>query len=206
MSDAQNLVPTPEELAAEQAGLKAVQEDEIRAEIIADLGFDEEADAELIDKLVAREVGHRKKLSSAIGQKVKIRAERDEFRAKAEPPKKEPAMQEKQSEGFSLKDSRALANVHDDDIDFVVNFANINKISISGAVKNDDVQVILKDHQEKRETAAATNTGGGRRGVSEVPDEVLIDKIKKGELDIDDMPKVARAIMEQRRKAVREQS
>lgn len=73
---------TPEELAAEQAALAESKEVEIREKIVAEFGFDEVDDFERIDKLVAKELSHREKLSSAIGQKIKHRAEADELRKK----------------------------------------------------------------------------------------------------------------------------
>lgn len=64
-----------EELAAEQAALQESKEDEVRSKIIAEFGFDEVDDIERIDKLVAKELEHSKKMSQAIGQKIKWRTE-----------------------------------------------------------------------------------------------------------------------------------
>ena len=66
---------SPEELAAEQEALQENKEDEIRASIITEYGFDEVDDVDRIEKLVAKEMEHSKKLSSAIGQKIKWRTE-----------------------------------------------------------------------------------------------------------------------------------
>lgn len=74
------------ELVAEQEATKEVKEEEVRASIIAEYGFDEVDDAERIDKLVAKEVEHSKKLSSAIGQKIKHRTEAEELRKKVATP------------------------------------------------------------------------------------------------------------------------
>lgn len=68
---------TPEELAVEQAATREVKEEEVRAEVIAEFGFDEVDDAERIDKAVKREIEGRKKLSDAIGQKIKHRSEKE---------------------------------------------------------------------------------------------------------------------------------
>ncbi len=69
----ENILPTEAELAAENSALVEPKEDEIRQNIISELGLDEIDDAERIDKLVAKEVKHRKDLSQAIGQKIKYR-------------------------------------------------------------------------------------------------------------------------------------
>lgn len=75
-----------EELAAEQAALQESKEDEIRSKIVEEFGFDTEADKERIDKLVAKELDHSKKLSSAIGQKIKWRSEATKPKEPAQPP------------------------------------------------------------------------------------------------------------------------
>lgn len=62
-----------------------VKEEEVRAKVIADYGFDEVDDQERIDKIVAKEIEHGKKLTSAIGQKIKYRTEL-EIAKKATPP------------------------------------------------------------------------------------------------------------------------
>lgn len=66
----ENLV-TPEEQKADQEALAEAKAEEIRAKVVADLGLtDDENSKELIDKLVGRELDHRKKLSGAIKQKI----------------------------------------------------------------------------------------------------------------------------------------
>lgn len=156
---------------------------------------DEEKDQALADKktevsnTIFEEERQAKAKAEEIAKNQKIRAEKAEAEAKG--PKKE--------EGFSLKDTRALQNVHDDDVDFVTNWAKTNKMEIADAVKDDDVKTVLRAHEEKRKTAEATNTGGGRRGTQGVPAEVLVEKANKGELKDDEMQKAARAVMEQRR-------
>ena len=153
------------------------KEEEIRADIITEYGF-EEGD-ERIDKLVAKEMEHSKKLSDAIGQKIKHRKEAEELRAKAVTPPKD-APKEPPKEGMSLKDIRALQDVHDDDVDFVTNWAKANNTDIATARKNKDVQYILNGHAEERRTAEAANTGGSRRTTSNVSDESLIADAMEG--------------------------
>lgn len=70
-----------EQIAAELAASQVVvKEDEVRANVIAEYGFDEVDDKERIDKLVAKEVESSKKLSAAIGQKIKHRTEAETLR------------------------------------------------------------------------------------------------------------------------------
>src|SRR5665213_4150568 len=78
---------TPEEIAAELAASQVViKEEDVRTKIVEELGFDPEIDKERIDKLVAKEMDSKKKLSDAIGQKIKHRTEAEELRAKLPPP------------------------------------------------------------------------------------------------------------------------
>ena len=85
--DQENNTPmeSAEELEAEQQHLAEVKEDEIRSNIISEFGFDEEDDKDRIDKAVARELSHRKNLSTAIGQKRKYREELKSFQKPDQP-------------------------------------------------------------------------------------------------------------------------
>lgn len=65
--------PTAEEVAADTEAQKVAKEEEVRAELVTELGLDEVEDEEKITKLVAREMKNREKLSKAIGQKVHYR-------------------------------------------------------------------------------------------------------------------------------------
>ena len=59
-----------EEKNLEKEALKETANEEIRSQIIENLGLDEDVDTELIDKLVERDNIGRKKLSTAIKQKI----------------------------------------------------------------------------------------------------------------------------------------
>lgn len=69
----EKIVVSPEEAKAEQEALAEAKVEEIKSRIIEEFGFDETNDSERIDKLVEKEINHRKSLSQAIGQKVKYR-------------------------------------------------------------------------------------------------------------------------------------
>lgn len=66
-------IETAEQIEADKQHLSEVQEDDVRAEIVKEFGFDPETDQERIDKAVSREIQHRKALSTTIGQKIKYR-------------------------------------------------------------------------------------------------------------------------------------
>lgn len=166
-----------EELALETEATQEVKEDEIRQSVITDYSFDETTDGERIDKLVAKEVENRKKLSQAIGQKRKYREEAE--KAKNNPPQKD----SKQEKGLSVKDLHALKDVHEDDVDDVLEYAELKKISISDAKKSTIVQTILADKVEKRKTAEATPTGATRPVSKKLDGNTLNKNLKeKGEI------------------------
>ena len=137
---------------------------------LADLSDEEKEQAitekrkELIEaEFTAKEEAKKKADEIALNQKIRAeKAEQELKKAKpagdTEPPKK--------SEGFSLKDIRALNSIHDDDVDFVTNWAKSNNMEIVDAVKHKDVQLVLKGHEEERKSAEASNTGGSRRATS----------------------------------------
>ena len=77
---------SPEEAKLEQDALAEAKVEEIRASVITEFGFDEETDKDRIDKLVNKEIDNRKKLSSAIGQKIKYRTEAQELGKKVVAP------------------------------------------------------------------------------------------------------------------------
>lgn len=63
-------VVTQDELNAESEALADSKEDEIRTTLAEELGLSEDEDSEKLDKLVAREIEHRKTLSTAVRQKI----------------------------------------------------------------------------------------------------------------------------------------
>jgi len=185
---------TPEELAAEQAATQEVKEDEVRASIIADYGFDEEADKERIDKLTAKEVEGRKKLSTAIGQKIRYR---EDLRKKGEvKPEVKPEVKDLKTDSLSERDLLALmkADVADEDIDEVKGYAKYRNISVSDALKDKTMKSILDERVEERRSAQVAETRGARKPSTTSPDEIL-NKASRGELpDKDeDIEKLAEA-------------
>ncbi len=84
---------------------------------------------------------------------------------------------------YSLQDIRALSDVHDDDVEEVVNYAKSKDISIAEAKKTTMIQSFLKNTAEERKTADATNTGKSKQGSSQLKGKSLLRKAEeKGEL------------------------
>jgi len=158
-------------------------ENELREEIQDEYSLEKED--ERIDKIL--EI--KKDRYTATQAKKKAQQEavdykkgKDYYKGKADP-KKGQKIESKDTKGkepnYSIKDIRALSDVHDDDVDVVVNWAKSNKISVAEAKKDKDLNVILKSHKEERESASASNTGGGKRGSSKVSGATLLSKAKE---------------------------
>lgn len=81
----------------------------------------------------------------------------------------------------SLKDYVALknANIHEDDVDDVIEFAKFKKISLADALKSSVVRATIKEKEELRTTANATNTAKTRGGSSKISGDALLDKASK---------------------------
>jgi len=108
-----------------------------------------------------------------------VEAQKDHWRKKAQGTK-----ENKTESSISPKDLYALmqANVHEDDIDEVAEYAKFKKVSIAEALKSDVVKTILSNKTEFRETAQKANTGAARRGATKVSDDTLLANLSKGEV------------------------
>lgn|SRR3990167_5032609 len=169
---------TNEELAVEQAATQLPKEEEVRAKVIEEFGFDEEADAEKINKIVAKDMEARKKLSDAIGQKVNYRNLLNEEKRKTPPVPTEP----KSDNSLSSQDILALVEVPEEDREEVIRTAKVLGKSIQEARKDDVVKNILSTRLEHRKSADAANTTPSRRGSGKVSDETLLEQFSKGEI------------------------
>ncbi len=156
----ENIQPTAEELALEQAAIQEVKEDEVRANIITEYGFDEVDDAERIDKLVAKEVETNKKLSQAIGQKIKHRTEADELRKKVVPPteKKETFTPEDLEKKLDEKLNERLEKRDLDSLEYpdelkteIQRVAKITGVSVKQALKDPYLQSKIDAYEETKE-------------------------------------------------------
>lgn len=125
----------------------------------------------------------KKKLNTAIKQKNHWR---DKAQSKSEEKKedvKEAAQPEKSSD-LTSRDTIAIMNakVHEDDIDEVIEYAKFKGMSVSDALKDNVVKTILKEKEEYRKTAAATNTEASRKGKAPASGNELMTKLSKGDV------------------------
>lgn len=175
-------IESAEELEAEKSHLAEVKEDEIRSNIVKEFGFDPEADKERIEKLVQKELGYKKTISTAIGQKVKYRTKVQEYNQANNPPK--PKEGDKNSSAdvdtkiqAALEADRLEAMEYPDEIKAIIkNVAEINKISVRKAVSDPYVQSRIeawkKDSGADDAAAGRKNQSGGGSGADdlEIPD------------------------------------
>lgn len=166
-----------EEQAAEQEATREIKEDEVRAKIIAEYGFDEVDDEERIAKLVTKEIEHTKKLNTAIGQKIKHRTEaqtaKDELAKVAKPPAETKTGPEDVSKAVATelekRDLEALE--YPDDIKKEVQrIAQIQGVSIKTATRDPYITAKVEawEKVQKQDEAAIsrTNRSSGKKSYS----------------------------------------
>src|SRR3990167_10637025 len=172
------------------ANLNALVEEKISSDSVfqatlVDMSEEDQAQAvadkrqELIDAEYskAEELANNQKIraekAEALAKQLKIKPEE-----KPEPPK--------MPESLSLKDIRALQDVHDDDVDQITEYAKFKSISVAEAKKLPEMQALLRTKQEERDTAQATNTGGGRKATFKDTPEAILERADSGNLPEDD--------------------
>ncbi len=164
---------TQEELQAEQAALSEVKEDEVRAAVIEEYGFDQDEDAERIEKAVQKELNHRKSLSQAIGQKIKHRTEAEKLRTTVKPSEKQvnaedfdKQLDEKLTERLEQRDLDSLTYPEDLKKE-IQKVAKAQGISIKAASQDPYIQFKIDafEKEKKAEDASLSrsNKSGGKK-------------------------------------------
>lgn len=127
------------------------------------------------------EVKARLAKAEELANSYKVRAEKAEKKAK------ESIQVESKVGELSSKDIIAInrANIHEDDLDEVVDYAKYKKISISEALKSNVVTTLLKDRAEHRKIAQGTNTGTAKRSSVKITDEEVLNKAAQNMLPED---------------------
>jgi hypothetical protein len=87
-------------------------------------------------------------------------------RIRAEKAEKELKSNEEKVDGLSQKDLLFLAkaDVHEDDLDDVLDYAKLKKIDVKEALSSGIIKSYLADQKEKRRTSQVTSTGSKRSG------------------------------------------
>lgn len=169
-----------EEKAEETEAQAEVKEDEVRAKVVSDLGIeDTDENAELIGKLVSREVGQRQKLSQAVGQKIKYRemaqggkkpeepAKKTEEKSNAEDPVE--AAKKATREEFMQRDLDDMS--HSDEIKAEIkDIAERKNISIRKAEQDGYVQHLIAEEAKAKSVDDAAKNGGKKSNSGAVVD------------------------------------
>lgn len=172
--DTNEPIVSPDEAKAEQEALVEAKADEVRAKIVTDLGLaDDDDNKPVIDKLVERELSHKKKLSEAIGQKIKWR-DQVKVAKPAQPVKKD-------EQSFSADDIRKQAETavearleqRDlDEMDYsdeikaeIKKVAQIQGVSVRQAVKDPYIQARI----DKVKAADRVTEAGTARSSKAIP-------------------------------------
>jgi hypothetical protein len=138
-----------------------------------------ETEAEDVDSLKA-ELAKAKELAD----NYKVRAEKAEkgkVKVETKPTtSKEPSL--------STKDVIALAkaDIDDEDVEEVMEYARFKKIPISEALKSSVIKATIAERTEMRKTAQATHTGATKKSGTKLTGDALVQKANKAEITSDD--------------------
>lgn len=114
----------------------------------------------------------------------KRRAEIAEGKAKSAKPQAAQA-QTGTNTPLTVKDGFALAkaNVNDEDIDDVLEYASFKKISVADALKSPVVKNMLAEKEEFRTSQNVSTTATARRASPKVTDDTILENARNGKLD-----------------------
>lgn len=159
----------------------------LKTEIISDMGIEYEGNEDMVDKIVARELKNEEFKASLHADKNKHLESKKAYEERMRKAGIDPETGEKidskestKSPNMDLKDIRALQDVHDDDIEEVIEFSKYKKISVAEAKRHPAVQSLLKTRVEERASALAASTQVSRRNNANSSGAIL-NKVKNQE-------------------------
>lgn len=160
----------------------------LKTEIISEMGIEYEGNEDMVDKLVARELKNEEFKASLHADKNKHLESKKAYEERMRKAGIDPETGEKidskestKSPSMDLKDIRALQDVHDDDIEEVIEFSKYKKISVAEAKRHPAVQSLLKVRSEERASALAASTATSKRGSKANSSENILTKVKNQE-------------------------
>lgn len=122
------------------------------------------------------EIKARLAKAEEIAENQRIRAEKAEAKAKAQPAKAPSSLNA--GDMMAIKN----ANISETDMDIVEKFARDNNLSLRESLQHPHVKAILAYEEELKTTAIATNVEGVRRGTVKVTDDTLLQNASAGKL------------------------
>jgi hypothetical protein len=110
----------------------------------------------------------------------KIRAEKAESKLKQG--YKAPEVKQGSKSDLSTMEAMLImkSNIDIQDVDAVTKFAKMEGVSISEALKSDELKAIINVRNEKRNVAEASHSGTSRRSSPKVSDDSLLANASKG--------------------------
>jgi len=179
----------------------------LKSEILEETGIDYEDNQEMVDKLVDRELKSEDFKASLHEQKEKRGEKAGNYQEMLKKAGLDPETGEKlvakatgdgettpKNDNLSPKDFIAMRDLHEEDIDYLLDESKLRKKSISELKKDPYMQIILKTREEERATAEATNTKVTRSGNK---GESLLSKVDKNEdMTQDQMTRAAKEVVE----------
>lgn len=174
--DNKNLDALAEEQKADAEALKETHEDELRASLAAEFGFSPDEDGEVLDKLVQRELGHKKNLSTAIKQKQSWRQRAESFTNEDKPSgtgqnsnKQEPDLDsivsKRVSQELSKRELESL-NLPDSIKTEVEKIAKFEGISVNEAANSDYIKFKVDEFRKAERIKNATPSRSGAKSYS----------------------------------------
>ena len=111
-----------------------------------------------------------------------LKAEQTIIKAKAKPKTETKPELTVNASQLSARDLIALskANLDDEDIEEVMDYAGYKKLSIADALKSPVIQATIQRNAELKKSAAAVNLGSSKRAGGSVSDERLLADAQKG--------------------------
>lgn len=175
------------------------EEQELQPNPEADSTASNEGEITPINELTAEEIANLKKKAEVSSQNFERAKKAEEELKKLKSEKKEVS-----DNNLSAKDLISLRDVHEEDVDFILNHAKQNKISVSEAKKDKYVSIYLRERNEERKTAEASHTGKPRGSISRDTSEAIVEKFNKGQIPAEDddegIEKLAKAQMDMKLK------
>lgn len=168
---------SPDEHNAEQEALVEAKSDEVRQSIIQDLGLSENDNPDLVDKLVNREIEYRKKLSTAVRQKIDWRTK---AQGAATEPKSKATSKSTEFDPEAIRQETAATvrqELEQRDLDEMPHPDNIKEeikllakakgVSVRVAEKDSYIQFKLEEHrkEERANEAASNGSPKGKTGI-----------------------------------------
>lgn len=156
---------TPEEIEALDSGQKTEED------LISEWEAKETEEREAEKKRFSDELAKAKELA----ENYKIRSEKAEQLGKE---KETPKIELSQTDIITL----AKADIHEDDIDEVLEYARFKKIPVKEALSSNVIKLLLAERKEERKTAEATSIGAKRAGARAKSGKELLADAETGKL------------------------